>query len=83
MIDFDEIKIGDTFRLTKMVFRIRADQPPILAGTVFQVERLQGTKAEAILRNREKRGIDLLSVGGLYELKVSFDWFNEVFVPYP
>ena len=80
MIDFDEIKIGDTFRLTKMVFRIRADEPPILAGTVFQVERLQGT---GTLRNREKQGIDLQSVGGLYELKVSFAWFNEVFVPYP
>ena len=74
MIDFDEIKIGDTFRKpTKMVFRIRADEPPILAGTVFQVER----------KTTGKQEIDLLSVGGLYELKVSFAWFNEVFVPYP
>ena len=66
-----QINEGDTFRLTKMVFR--NNDPPVLPGTVFRIKR----------KVPEYNGVDLISVGGLYELKVSLEYFKTVFQPYP
>lgn len=71
-MQIDDITLGDTYRLTKMVHRY-GGKPPILPGTVFVVEK----------KVHDQNGVDMHSVGGFYELQVSLDRFNEVFVPYP